>query len=180
MHHKNIIPILGKPTDQSVAQKRAQTAAVTGNVITQDCNALAGLFGEACITSVCNMPDSNQHSSSHEHWWLFKSKINLVVMQANWFSWVPIQICLKQQKTHNLKAIYFLFTKYFYHSCVLFSSFFFSVFWSHSCEPYSSEYSLWCQRDYSYRGIDVVKNPCSLLWTFLVLNSHYVSILGNM
>jgi len=62
VHHKNNIPILGKPTDEAVAQKRTQTADAV-NVITQDCSALAGLFGEACITSACNMPDSNQHSS---------------------------------------------------------------------------------------------------------------------
>lgn len=180
VHHKNIIPILGKPTDQSVAQKRAQTAAVTVNVITQDCNALAGLFGETCITSVCNMHDSNQHSSTYERWWLFKSKINLVVMQANGFSWVPIQICLKQQKTHILKDIYFVFAKYFYHGCDLFSFNLFLVFWSHSDEPSSSESSLWRQRDCSGTGTDVVKNPCSLLWTFLVVYSHYVSGVGNM
>lgn len=125
----------------------------------------------------------NLHNICLQHAW-FKPALllswTLMLMQANWFSWVPIQICLKQQKTHNLKDICFVFTKYFYHGCDLFSFNLFLVFWSHSCEPSSSESSLWRQRDYSGRGTDVVKNPCSLLWTFLVVYSHYVSGVGNM
>lgn len=86
---------------------------------------LAGLFGEACITSACNMPDSNQHSSSHEHWWLLKSKINLVKMQANWFSWVPVQICLKHRNSPTQK-LFILYLLDSYTTVVSFFSFFFS------------------------------------------------------
>lgn len=115
----NNIPLLGKPTDEMSGPKKGPGCSSYSECHNSELQSLPGLFGEACITSACNMPDSNQHSSSHEHWWLFKSKRNSINMQANWFSWVPVQICLKNQKLPNSKAIYSIFASYLYHSCVL-------------------------------------------------------------
>lgn len=131
-----LFPILGKPTDEMSGPKKGPGCSSYSECHNSELQSLPGLFGEACITSACNMPDSNQHSSSHEHWWLFKSKRNSINMQANWFSWVPVQICLKNQKLPNSKAIYSIFASFLYHGCVLFYFFFFLLFWSHSCEPY--------------------------------------------
>lgn len=121
-HHKNIPPFW--ENQQMSGPKKSSGCSSYSECHNWGLQSLAGLFGEACITSACNMPDSNQHSSSHEHWWLLKSKINLVKMQANWFSWVSVQICLKHRNSPTQK----LFILYLLDSYTTVVSFFFFFF----------------------------------------------------
>lgn len=89
----------------------------------------------------------------------FKSKINFVIMQAKLFSGWLSRSAWSNSPQHesnlHLPNILIIVVSF----CFLCP--FIPVFWSHSCEPCS----LWRQRDYSCGGIDVVRNPCSLLRT---------------